>query len=107
MTLKMLDSFKEAGSSTDPIPSFQLEVLLLTKAMKKALSRIAHMSKEDANAHIEQEGLSYTEVCEKLEEEYLGLVHNNQWYPAMNAKDVKTPAAKTLPVAVGSWQRPR
>ena len=95
LTNAMLDSFLEASSEDTLAKSYHFTLLGLSEKLNKALIQVGYMEKAAADSHIQQLGLTYTDICEAAKDAYQLLADKDKWAPARSpVKDSKTPYAK-------------
>jgi hypothetical protein len=91
LTLHMVKIFLTAGGEGKLAEDYRHEVRSLKKRVSDALLAIQFMTKEDADAHMLTESLTFRAVCEQVETQYRIFKDQNEWLPAKNVRDSKAP----------------
>ena len=89
LSLNMLEAFLKAGGPTNEDYRFPLRSL--KARLDSALLLIGHMSKADADKHMQKENLTFKDICRLASTEYRKQFDRKQWPPASHASDSKAP----------------
>ena len=92
LSLNMLEAFLKAGGPTNE--DFRFPLRTLKARLDSALLLIGHMSKADADKHMQKEGLTFKDICRLASAEYRKQYDRKQWPPAMHATDSKAPSSR-------------
>lgn len=89
LTVNMLDAFLSAGGRE--AEQFRFPLRYLRDRLGKKVLSVAHLSKQEADKIMVQEGLTFRQICTEATDSYRTRVANGDWGPARNNPDSKKP----------------
>ena len=91
LTLKMLKIFLLAGGPGND--EFRHPLRNVKLLLDKALVEIIHKEKDAATRYMNNEKLSYKDICTYAEDSYRSMLDKKEWPPARHHRDSKAPPA--------------
>ena len=91
LTLGMLKTFLLAGGSGNE--DFHFPLRSVNQRLEQALLDNGFKDKEAANLHMQEQKLTYKDICTHAEDTYCTLHNRKEWPPARHARALKAPPA--------------
>ncbi|MHA7927793.1 MAG: hypothetical protein ACX936_21555, partial [Marinobacter sp.] len=89
MTLAMCNAFLMAGGPGSQGELYRSDLIVFQKKLSRFLVTAATKPKHQVEQEIEQENLTFWEVCSLAREAYKAQVETNDWYAARHTRDSK------------------